>query len=1064
MSLEPIQLNANMDPGTAGGALQSGLQESALPANPFVGLRPFESQESVLFFGRDKQTVALLQQLHRTRFLAVVGSSGCGKSSLIRAGLIPKLKAGFLVKRRERWTVLTLKPGDSPLRNLATVVLGAGAEEPTEESLGAFVKKMRVEGAEAIVDLIAAQLNVAGANLLLLIDQFEEIFRFVLSAAPGQRQEATADEAAAQAASRERRSDEAARFVSIIMELSQQRALPVYVVLTMRSDFISDYDIFNGLPEAVNGNLYLVPRLDRQQYEDAVKGPIKLYGRDSTPRLLKRVVNDLGGETDQLPVMQHALMRTWENWLKRGDGGPLDLPQYEAAGTIKNALSWDADTALKELNEGEPEIAERLFQALVETDMHGRRVRRPVRLSVIQQITGATPEVILGVIEHFRRDGRCFLTLSSERVEGDPLIDISHESFIRQWDKLREWVGAENESREIYTRLADAALRHATHGGRLWGEDDPDLQQTLDWWKKREPNEAWAVRYHPAFQLAASFLKKSEEKRETDKAEIEERQRLKELESENIRRQNVRLRRFTFALVLISALALAGAGAAAYAFTLARSSEAQAKQSEARATINAELANREGEKALSASTLLEKSLGEAKDAQKEAERQRGLALDAAKKALEEEKRAKAEKVRADQQAAEALKAKEDLRIGNEKGVKALVDARRKLLGDLGGLYQQAIYQSGDKDTAKEAVKTYETIYGIYDKDDVRAGKVSTLLVLGKLHDKPDNISTKEDDLKALGYYERALKLFDLNSSAEKNVAISTLIRMGELYNKSGGLNDGVKAAERYEQAVKLGYTTSSVSDDRNIYQKLGNIYAASQKPGDMRNAIKYYERVLQDLDAELAVNEKSRDGEFFEAALQEKKLAILIPLGTLNNRLGEKQKAKEWYDSAVELVRTKEAGSGEIDVLIDIGMSLNLPGDKQEQAEYFERAIKKDVTASKDPWAAASAYYGIGFRLIFKKDYQTAIPYLKRAAELYHGSGGDRTKEVQEDEARTLTSLGAAYRGTNRKQEALDYYRSALKIYEQLKRTDGVGFLEHTIEAIEVEIKSTEKSPTGTPP
>lgn len=548
MSLEPIQLNANVHPGTPGGMGQHSLQESALPSNPFVGLRPFASHESVLFFGRDKQTVDLLQQLHRTRFLAVVGSSGCGKSSLIYAGLIPKLKAGFLLEQRERWNIITLKPGVSPLRNLAAVILGAGAGEPDEESVAAFVKKMRVEGAEAVVNHIAARLNEADANLLLLVDQFEEIFRFVLSEDPDARQPAAGNDAAAEggetdaaSASKQRKSDEAARFVSIIMELSKQRMLPVYVVLTMRSDFIGDYDIFNGLPEAVNGNLYLVPRLDRQQYQDAVKGPIRLYGRDSTPRLLDRVVNDLGGETDQLPVMQHALMRTWENWAKRGDGSPLDLPQYEAAGTIKNALLWDADKAMKELSEDEQEIAERLFQALVETDAHSRRVRRPVRLSVIQQITGATAQVVLGVIKHFRSDGRCFLTLSSERIEDDPLIDISHESFIRQWDKLREWVGTENESKEIYMRLVDAALRHDAGRGRLWGEDDPDLQQALDWLEKRKPNEAWAARYHRDFQLAVSFLKKSEEKRETDKAE-KERQRLEELESENIKRQNARLK------------------------------------------------------------------------------------------------------------------------------------------------------------------------------------------------------------------------------------------------------------------------------------------------------------------------------------------------------------------------------------------------------------------------------------------------------------------------------------------------------------------------------------------
>src|SRR2546421_5265318 len=91
-----------------------GIQLPALPPNPFVGLRPFNSDEALLFFGRREQVIELLQQLHRTHFVAIVGSSGCGKSSLVRAGLIPKLKAGFLVEDRDRWHIAIMKPGDAP--------------------------------------------------------------------------------------------------------------------------------------------------------------------------------------------------------------------------------------------------------------------------------------------------------------------------------------------------------------------------------------------------------------------------------------------------------------------------------------------------------------------------------------------------------------------------------------------------------------------------------------------------------------------------------------------------------------------------------------------------------------------------------------------------------------------------------------------------------------------------------------------------------------------------------------------------------------------------------------
>ena len=105
------------------------MSTSAAVANPFVGLRPFERHESMLFFGRREQTIELLEKLHDTHFVGVVGSSGCGKSSLIRAGLIPKLLAGFLVADRDRWLIATMKPGAGPIQNLASALVTAATGE-----------------------------------------------------------------------------------------------------------------------------------------------------------------------------------------------------------------------------------------------------------------------------------------------------------------------------------------------------------------------------------------------------------------------------------------------------------------------------------------------------------------------------------------------------------------------------------------------------------------------------------------------------------------------------------------------------------------------------------------------------------------------------------------------------------------------------------------------------------------------------------------------------------------------------------------------------------------------
>lgn len=457
-------------------------------AVPYVGLRPFASNESLLFFGRREQTIQLMERLHQTRFLAVIGSSGCGKSSLIRAGLIPKLKAGFLVEERDRWFISNMMPGSAPLHNLAAALIESLAESTNETEAREFVEAMRAGGAQFVVDRLGPLLEKSDANLLLLVDQFEEVFRFGLRGEDASKR------------------DEAEEFVSIILQMAQQRVAPIYVVMTMRSDFIGDCDNFYGLPEAMNRSQYLVPRLTRQQRREAIEGPARLFGGRVAPRLLDRVLNDVGDEPDQLPIMQHALMRAWEHWQKNRSEA-MDLADYEAIGTIKEALSRDADRALEGASEEEMAIAKQMFQSLTDTDPRGRRVRRPARLSEIEAITGASRDSILKLIRRFQTDGRTFLNTARDSAGDDPLIDISHESLIRQWKRLGHWVDEEARSRATYMRVVDAATRHRKGEAKLWG--NPDLEIALDWRSLAKPNAAWAARYSPEFETATDFLDKS---------------------------------------------------------------------------------------------------------------------------------------------------------------------------------------------------------------------------------------------------------------------------------------------------------------------------------------------------------------------------------------------------------------------------------------------------------------------------------------------------------------------------------------------------------------------------
>jgi WD40 repeat protein len=466
--------------------------------NPFPGLRPFEASEAHLFFGRDGQSDEMLRRLGRSRFLAVVGTSGSGKSSLVRAGLLPALHGGLLSAVGTHWRMAILRPGADPIGNLARSlsappVLGSVADPLLQPAIMETTLRRSARG--LIEATRQARLNGA-ENLLVLVDQFEELFRFKLLS----------------------RSEDAAAFVKLLLESVQQAELPVYVVLTLRSDFLGECAQFRDLPEALNDSQYLVPRLTRDQRREAIQAPVAVGRGSIAPRLLQRLLNDVGDDPDQLPVLQHALMRTWDHWQRhrRGEDDPLDLADYEAIGSMREALSRHVDEAYAELPDARARlVAETLFKTLTERGRDNRDIRRPTTVRDIAAVVGADPAEVIQVIEVFRGEGRSFLTPSSDTaLRAESSIDISHESLIRQWERLRLWVDQEAQSATIYLRTAEAAKLYEAGQSGLWR--DPQLHLALEWRERAKPVSAWAQRYDPAFAAAMAFLDESRGARDAE--------------------------------------------------------------------------------------------------------------------------------------------------------------------------------------------------------------------------------------------------------------------------------------------------------------------------------------------------------------------------------------------------------------------------------------------------------------------------------------------------------------------------------------------------------------------
>ncbi|MGE0590327.1 MAG: hypothetical protein AB7O48_17230 [Cyclobacteriaceae bacterium] len=465
--------------------------EGGFGFNPFPGLRPFTIDESHLYFGREGQVDEILVKLAAHRSVTVMGYSGSGKSSLMHCGLVPVLYGGFMTQTGPHWHIISARPGTSPIGNLTEAIVkyqvDNGLIEKTDTDIHrAIINSVLRSGPDGLVEVAKYIQNKRSENIFFMIDQFEELFRY----------EDAADEYA----------NDSTAYVNLILNAVHQTKVPVYVAINMRSDFIGDCSAFTGLTQMINDSNYLVPQMTRDQKRMAIEGPIAVGGGRVSQRLVKKLLADIDNHQDQLPILQHALMRTWDYWVEnREPGEPIDIRHYNAIGKIEQALSLHANEAFDELSSKEKEIAEVLFKNITEKGDDNQGLRRPCKVNVVAEIAEVSDQEVIKVVDNFRKPGRSFVMPdASVKLSGESVVELSHESMMRIWTRLLAWVDEESDSARTYKRISEAAAMYQIGKTGLWRP--PDLQLALNWQKKQRPTRAWAQRYDIAFERAIVFL------------------------------------------------------------------------------------------------------------------------------------------------------------------------------------------------------------------------------------------------------------------------------------------------------------------------------------------------------------------------------------------------------------------------------------------------------------------------------------------------------------------------------------------------------------------------------
>jgi energy-coupling factor transporter ATP-binding protein EcfA2 len=533
---------------------------------PYTGLRSFTEEESLYFKGREDDINRATEQLQRNKFLMLTGASGDGKSSLIYAGIIPNARSGFLKSKYSSWCVADFRPERTPFQNLCKAI----ARQLDINNPGTVEAELN-HGFSALVDLYKnskryidtgsntwqmadertrGSFRRQAANLIILVDQFEEFFTNPENYKSGVP------------------SKDSNLVLNILLETARialDEDLPIYVVFTMRSDYIGQCAAFRGLPEYIGFSQFFVPRLNRTQLQQVIEEPATLSGNRISRRLTERLIHDITEGTDQLPILQHALSQIWvaadkgnsemdllqyamvggmapgelpdEQLLKFNDwfaSIPAEIQEYYQNPNLQNVLdthtnklygeadNYYQDRTGKKISPAHAKLIIRnAFSCLTKID-ESRAVRNRMTLEEITNILGL-PEfdaVTVGqVLNTFREPGNTFIrpfileeNQESQKIEPGQVLDITHESLIRNWRHLGQWAKEEFDSYSVFidfSRQLDRWVNSGKSNAFLLSMGPLTYFET--WYKKANPNEWWIARYLPGDSTKQKKLEKAKE-------------------------------------------------------------------------------------------------------------------------------------------------------------------------------------------------------------------------------------------------------------------------------------------------------------------------------------------------------------------------------------------------------------------------------------------------------------------------------------------------------------------------------------------------------------------------
>ena len=428
--------------------------------SPFKGLHYFDESDAHLFFGREKVTAELIEHLHQHRFLAVVGASGSGKSSLVRAGVVPAVRHGKVAlngRTSATWPIHLITPGDEPLKALA-----ASLTRDTESvtAIKTLLADLKADTESLDLFLYRQLVEQTDGHLLLVVDQCEELFT-------------QCDDAG-----------ERLLFIeNLINAVQSGKQGRLSLILVLRADFYAHALHYESVRPLLEIQQKTVGAMNPDELRRAIEAPAENENWQFQPGLVEAILQDVGRAPGALPLLSHALQETW----MRREGRVMTLAGYQAAGGVRRAIAQTADSVYGSLTPEQQTIARNIFLRLTELGEGTEDTRRRASLAELlpQRQTALEVQAVLDVLARKR-----LVTINEER-QGDKTAhsyaEVAHEALIREWRTLREWLDENRDGLLLYRQLIETT--------RIWAQLDRDsdmlyrgvrLAKIQEWANKNE--------------------------------------------------------------------------------------------------------------------------------------------------------------------------------------------------------------------------------------------------------------------------------------------------------------------------------------------------------------------------------------------------------------------------------------------------------------------------------------------------------------------------------------------------------------------------------------------------